>query len=110
MRRIGQNNSWIGLTDANQQQRPLELALTTLFYKFPNLTTEEIRQMLGLDELKQTRFYQEVEQEGLERGRQEMLSRTFPVLLRAGLSINQIAQQLQVDVEAVRQVAQQNQN
>jgi hypothetical protein len=53
---------------------------------------------------------QEGRQEGLERGREEerqlMLSRTVPVLLRVGLSIDQIAAQLQVGVEAVRQVAQ----
>ena len=80
--------------------------------------------MLGLDELKQTRFYQEAQREGLEQGieqgiergiergreeeRQQMLSRTVPVLLRAGLSIEQIAQQLQVEPEAVRRATEQN--
>ena len=52
---------------------------------------------------------QETIQKGIERGRQEerqqMLSRTVPVLLQAGLSIDQIAQQLQVEVEAIRKAA-----
>jgi len=49
-------------------------------------------------------------QEGIERGLQLMLARTVPLLLNAGLSIDHIAQQLQVDAEAVRQAAQQSQN
>ena len=39
-----------------------------------------------------------------------MLARTVPLLLNAGLSIDQIAQELQVEAEAVRQAAQQSQN
>ena len=97
-------------TDANQQQRLVELIVTTIAYKFPDLTPEEIQLMLGLDELKQTRFYQEAQQEGSRRKEAELLSRTVPVLLRAGLSIEQIAQQLQVEPEAVRLAAQQSQN
>ncbi|HEY9882434.1 MAG TPA: hypothetical protein V6C98_02380, partial [Thermosynechococcaceae cyanobacterium] len=61
------------------------------------------------------------EQETIEKGQQEereesrrreaeLTTRTVPMLLRAGLSINQIAQQLQVEVEAVRQAAQQSQS
>jgi predicted transposase/invertase (TIGR01784 family) len=105
-------------TDANQQQRLVELIVTTIAYKFPDLTPEEVQQMLGLNELKQTRFYQEAQREGveqgieqgIEQGREQMLSRTVPVLLRAGLSIDQIAQQLQVEVEAVRRAADSTQN
>jgi len=108
------------VTDGVDEQRLLELVLRTFVYKFSTLTREEIRLMLGIDELKQTRFYQEMAQEEQEKGREEgreegvqqgvqqMLSRTVPVLLRAGLSIDQIAQQLQVDVELVRKAAQQN--
>jgi hypothetical protein len=48
-------------------------------------------------------------EQGIERGRQEerqqMLSRTVPLLLQAGLSIDQIATQLQVSLETVRQAA-----
>lgn len=92
--------------DVGAQRRLLELVLTTLVYKFPDRSREEIQQMLGLDELKQTRFYQEI----AEEERQSMLARTVPLLLDAGLSIEQIAQQLQMDVEAVRRAAQNRQN
>lgn len=58
--------------------------------------------------------YELWERETLEKGRQEgkqlMLARTVPVLLNAGMSIDQIAEQLQVDTEAVRQAAETVQN
>ena len=46
---------------------------TILVYKLPRLTREDIKEMIGLQdiELKQTRFYQDVFQEGQEEGRQE---------------------------------------
>lgn len=59
------------LTDAAQQRKILELVETVLIYKFPELSRQEIEQMLGLNELKQTRVYQEALEEGLEQGRQE---------------------------------------
>ena len=59
------------LTDAARQRQILELVETVLIYKFPNLSWQEIEQMLGLNELKQTRVYQEALEEGLEQGRQE---------------------------------------
>jgi hypothetical protein len=53
-------------------------------------------------------------QEGIERGRQEerrlMLARTVALLLQAGMSIEAIAQHLQVEAEAVRQAVSSQQN
>jgi predicted transposase/invertase (TIGR01784 family) len=49
----------------------VELIETIMVYKFPSLSREEIEQMLGLSELKQTRVYQEARQEGIQEGRQE---------------------------------------
>lgn len=40
---------------------------------------------------------QEGRQEGHQEGRQEILAATIPLLLRAGLTIEQITQQLQLD-------------
>lgn len=45
------------------QQEIIELIQTIVVYKFPQLGREEIEQMLGLSELKQTRVYQEALQE-----------------------------------------------
>ena len=56
--------------------------------------------MLGLNELKQTKIYQEAVQEGKLTA--------VPLLLKAGLTVKQIAEQLQLDIGAVRKVAQQS--
>ncbi|MFO7031795.1 flagellar assembly protein H, partial [Limnospira fusiformis CCALA 023] len=40
-------------------------------YKLPQASREEIARMLGLTDLKQTRFYQEAFTEGLQEGRLE---------------------------------------
>ena len=65
----------------------LDFIETILVYKLPRLSREEIKTMLALNEieLKQTRFYQEVSEEGRQEGRQEgeqillhrMLTRRF---------------------------------
>jgi predicted transposase YdaD len=57
--------------------------------------------MLGLT-LEQTRVYQEAKVEG----REEMLRVTVPLSLKMGMSVEQIAQELKVDLEAVRLAAQ----
>lgn len=66
--------------------------------------------MFGLSELKQTRFYQEAFQEGVEQGevRGELKGKlkAVPAMLAAGLTVEQVAQALDLSVEEVRQVAQ----
>jgi DNA-binding transcriptional MerR regulator len=67
--------------------------------------------MLNLSELKQTRFYQEVKQEGIEegleqgreQGREQAKLEAIPRLLEFGLSLEQIAQCLDVSLEFVQQ-------
>lgn len=63
--------------------------------------------MLKLSALKQTRVYQEALEEGREEGREEGKLAAVPLLLKAGISVEEIAQQLQVNLEAVRKIAQQ---
>lgn len=62
--------------------------------------------MFGSNELKQTRFYQDVFAEGRQEGRQEGKLEAIPQLLAMGLSIEQIAQALSLDEQVVRQAAQ----
>ncbi|MEC4887599.1 MAG: hypothetical protein SAL70_40760 [Scytonema sp. PMC 1070.18] len=69
--------------------------------------------MLGLS-LEQTKIYQDAKAEGREEGREEgrnqqkaeMLKLTVPLLLKTGMSFEQIAQQLNVDIESVHRAAQ----
>jgi predicted transposase YdaD len=48
---------------------------TILVYKFKTLSRDEVNAMLGyeLKELEQTRFYQEVREEGREEGQRELV-------------------------------------
>lgn len=70
--------------------------------------------MFGLSELKQTRFYQEAFQEGVEQGKVQGIEqgkvqgklKAVPAMLAAGLSVEQVAEALDLSVEEIRQVTQ----
>ncbi len=85
----------------------LDIITTIAVYKFSSLSREEVEAMLGLT-LEQTRVYQEAKAEGREEREAEMLRVTVPLLLKTSMTVEQIAQQLNVDVEAVRLAAQQS--
>ncbi|BAY16212.1 hypothetical protein NIES21_20350 [Anabaenopsis circularis NIES-21] len=59
--------------------------------------------MLKLNALKQTRVYQEA----LEEGREEGKLSAVPLLLKAGITVEEIAEQLQINLDTVRKIAQQ---
>lgn len=63
--------------------------------------------MFSLSDLKQTKVYQEAKQEGKQEGiqqgvRQEKL-RLIPLLVKLGLSVEQTAQELNLQLEEVQQ-------
>lgn len=107
------------LVDAQTQQQIIEFIETIVIYKFPSLSRQEVEAMLGLDLIRNTRVYQEAftegerqgrqegerqgRQEGERQGRQAAKLETVPSLIELGLSIEQIAQALAIDVEVVRQ-------
>jgi predicted transposase/invertase (TIGR01784 family) len=94
-------------TPALPKNEIIDIITTIAVYKLSSLSREEVEAMLGLT-LEQTRVYQEAKAEGREEREAEMLKVTVPLLLKTGMSIEQIAQQLNVDVEAVRLAAQQS--
>lgn len=59
--------------------------------------------MPGLN-LEGTRIYQDAKAEG----REEILAVTVPLLLKAGFTVEQIAQQTGVDAAVIRRVAEQS--
>jgi predicted transposase/invertase (TIGR01784 family) len=93
----------------------INLIETIIVYKLPQKSREEIAAMLNLSELRNTRFYQEVKQEGLEEGLQqgkqqgkqegerqaklEAIRRTIGL----GIDLETIAQLLDLSLEFVRQ-------
>ncbi|MEH2240407.1 Rpn family recombination-promoting nuclease/putative transposase [Nostoc sp.] len=116
--------------DALSKNEIIDIITTIAVYKFSSLSREEVEAMLGLtleqtrvyqeakaegrEEqkaemlLEQTRVYQEAKAEGREEQKTEMLKVTVPLLLKTGMSVEQIAQQLNVDLESVQSAAQQS--
>jgi len=80
---------------------------TILVYKFPTMDRQEIEAMFGISELKQTRVYQEAKEEGKEEGKIEGKLESVPRLLALGLTVEQIAQALDLEIGQVQQIAQQ---
>lgn len=89
------------IADEATRRQVIELIETIILYKLPQLTPQEIEAMFGLDELKKTRYYQEVAQEAKQEGKLEAV----PKLLQFGLTIEQVAEALNLPVEQVRQAA-----
>ncbi|MGB5596374.1 MAG: Rpn family recombination-promoting nuclease/putative transposase [Crocosphaera sp.] len=114
----------------NEQKREelLKLIETILIYKLPKMNRQEIEAMFSLSDLKNTKVYQEALQEGEKRGEQigekrgeqrgekrgEQKGRiaakleAVPQLLALGLSVEQIANALNLAVEQVEEISQQN--
>jgi predicted transposase/invertase (TIGR01784 family) len=90
-------------TDPRLSQELLELIETILVYKLPKINRREIEAMFSLSDLKETRVYQEALEEGREEGREEAKLASVPRLSALGLSAEQIAQALELEIERVRQ-------
>ncbi|MCT7957858.1 Rpn family recombination-promoting nuclease/putative transposase [Laspinema sp. D3] len=80
-------------------------------YKFAKLSREEVQEMIGVNEFKQSRLYQDIKLEGKLEGRLEGKLEgkleVVPPLLSQGFTVEQIAQMLGLTVEQVRQGIQQ---
>jgi predicted transposase/invertase (TIGR01784 family) len=83
-----------------QQQDVLELIETILIYKLPKMNHKEIETMFSLNDLRETKVYQEA----LEEGRKQEKLNSIPRLLALGLSVEQIAQALALDITQVQRV------
>jgi predicted transposase/invertase (TIGR01784 family) len=98
-----------------QERELLELIKAILIYKLPETNRREIEEMFSLSDLKNTRVYQEALEEGRQEGKQEGRQEgdlqgklaSVPFMLSLGATAEQIAEALGLDVEQVRQVAQQ---
>jgi|GEM_PF-71347 len=99
------------LSDPTVLRDLINLIETIIVYKLPQKSREEIAAMLNLSELRKTRFYQEVKQEGLEEGleqgkqegeRQAKLE-AIRRMIAFGMNLETIAQLLDLSVEFVRQ-------
>ena len=101
--------------NSTNQKQLQELIETIIIYKFPKLSYEEIEAMLNLQEIKQTRVYQDAKEEGklegiqqgieqgIERGKLEQKISMTPLLQELGLTIEQIAQRLEISENLVQE-------
>ncbi|MBD0344865.1 MAG: Rpn family recombination-promoting nuclease/putative transposase [Coleofasciculus sp. Co-bin14] len=98
------------LIDEATKRDLIDLIETIIVYKLPQKSREEIEAMLGLSELKQTKVYQEAleegEQIGEQRGEQKAKLDAILRMLQLGLSLDVIAQSLDLLPEVVQQAAQ----
>ncbi len=95
------------LNESRTQQNLLELIETILIYKLPKISRQEIEAMFSLSDLRETKVYQEALEEGIERGIEQGMEQaklaSIPRLLTLGLSVEQIAQALDLKTEKVQQ-------
>ena len=93
-------------TDHLLQQNFLELIETILIYKLPKINRKEIEAMFSLSDLRETKVYQEALEEGVEKGMEKGMEKakldSIPRLFALGLSLEQIAQALELDIQQVR--------
>lgn len=86
----------------------IDVITTIAIYKFANLSREEVEAMLGV-KLEETRVYQEAKQEGRkegrEEGREEVKLELIPQFLARGMSMEEVAQLLNLTIEQVRLAA-----
>ncbi|NEP30633.1 Rpn family recombination-promoting nuclease/putative transposase, partial [Moorena sp. SIO3B2] len=104
------------IDNERQKRELLQLIETILVYKLPLLSRTEIEAMFSLSDLRQTKVYQEALAEGIQAGRLEGIQqgeiqgklKSIPRLLALGLTVEQVAQALELEVEQVKQVVQQS--
>jgi predicted transposase/invertase (TIGR01784 family) len=90
------------IPDPITQKKVIELIEKIVIYKFPQLSNKELEAMFTLTEWKQTKFYQEAKEEGkLE---------TIPILIQLGLSLEEIAEKLNLDRDIIDQYLKRKQN
>ncbi|MEC4804630.1 MAG: Rpn family recombination-promoting nuclease/putative transposase [Jaaginema sp. PMC 1079.18] len=92
------------LRDRDSQNALIDLIETIIIYKLPQKSWEEIKAMLGLDELKNTRVYQDGRAEGRQEGRQEAKTEMIIAFFQQGLSISQIAKAAKLSVAEVQAI------
>jgi predicted transposase/invertase (TIGR01784 family) len=90
------------LPDENLQKKVLAFIQAIVFYKFPNLTVEEIEAMLNLDEFRNTRLYESI----LAKTEVETKLKLVSKCLERGMSIQEISELLELDVETIRKYLQ----
>ncbi|NEO54054.1 MAG: Rpn family recombination-promoting nuclease/putative transposase [Okeania sp. SIO3B5] len=86
-------------TDENDRLPILNLLSIIVLEKLPQMSRKELEAMFSMNDLKQTRFAQELMAESKIEGKLEII----PRLLAKGFSVAEIAETLELEIEQVRQ-------
>jgi len=100
------NQAQENLHDENLQKKVLAFIQAIVFYKFPTLSLEEIEAMLDLDEFKNTRLYKSILAKTRPETELETKLKLVPKCIQKGMSIQEIAEFLELDVETIRKYLQ----
>lgn len=96
------------------KQQVLNLIETIVLYKLPQISQKELEAMFGTEDLRKTRFAQEMIAQGRAEGRAEGELQTklkaVPRLLARGLNSEEVAEILELEIEQVRNLAQNQSN
>ncbi|NER02739.1 MAG: Rpn family recombination-promoting nuclease/putative transposase [Okeania sp. SIO3C4] len=102
-------------TEENERLQLLNLLSVIVLEKLPEMSRQELEAMFSIDDLKKTRFAQELmaeskaegkiegKIEGKLEGKIEGKLEVIPSLLTKGFSVEEIAEILELEVEQVRQ-------
>lgn len=93
------------LTDEAIQNNLIDLIETIVIYKLPQKSRGEIEAMLGLEDLKKTKFYQEAYQDGEQIGEMKAKLEAIPELIKEGLTLEQISRVLKLPLEVIQQTS-----
>jgi len=93
------------MDDGQSRRDLLELIEKILIYKLPRMRKEEIEAMFSFSDLKDTQYFQDVREEGRTEGRVLGKLESVRPLLELGLTVEQIATALNLDIEQVRAIA-----
>jgi predicted transposase/invertase (TIGR01784 family) len=85
----------------------LNLLEAIVLAKLPKMSRQELEVMFGVEDLRKTRFAQELiaegEQIGEVRGEIQGKLKTIPPLLAKGFSVEEIAEIIQLELQQVRE-------
>ncbi|MEY3866877.1 MAG: hypothetical protein RLZZ338_768 [Cyanobacteriota bacterium] len=90
-------------SDEPSRLQLLNLLEALVLAKLPQMSRQELEAMFGVDDLRKTRFAQELIEEGKLEGELKGKLKVIPQLLKEGFSVEKIANILQLELEQVRQ-------
>jgi len=87
----------VELEEETYQNTILELLETIIVSKYPQISSEEVAAMFGLEDLKKTRVYQEAKQEGKQEGELEAAAK----LIARGFTVEEVAEMLGLESQKI---------